>query len=403
MVLLIALLVFAQYTPGLIDVYHFPKLLCLLTIVTLSAISKPLPKTSLDRPILVWLAVVLLTSLTAEYPGISFFGQSRFYFTGFIPSLAVAACFWLTVGEDHWLIEDAFLLSTAAACIIGLAQRFGYWLPYDLFSGDRVYSTLGSPVFMSSLLAMAFPLALARKDWRVLIPITAGLYLTGSRAGMVGAAAGSALLLPPLWAILALFAGALAVARVSAIRPPSSDQGRLQLYRIAWMSFKDRPWLGWGPENFPWSIARYRDALFDAAVGPRYSNCYAHNAYLQTLSGMGLAGLIAFCNLQYHAARLIASTRRPVLGAAAGLLAYSLFQPTPFYAKAILAMLIGSSLPASEDRPASSSAVLVLALLVGLGLAARQLAANRVVVAGINYSNGILFESGSRLAPVMLR
>lgn len=72
-------------------------------------------------------------------------------------------------------------------------------------------------------------------------------------------------------------------------------KSRFVVWQIALESFKERPWLGWGPENFHVPFLKYfNPCLFTPQCGGEIWFDRAHNIVLDTLVGMGLLGLLSY-------------------------------------------------------------------------------------------------------------
>jgi len=167
---------------------------------------------------------------------------------------------------------------------------------------------------------------------RALLLLLAGLLLagagaTGTRSAVFGLVAGSAFLVLATWIrhpsrrarVLALAAAGFASAALSALlllsplgaritsvpSPPPSATGdplarfepatetRAALYEIAYQIVRDRPILGYGPDNFVVGVPRFRTASEPYEVRQSLATS-AHSwiAYIATSSG--LIGLVAF-------------------------------------------------------------------------------------------------------------
>jgi hypothetical protein len=63
--------------------------------------------------------------------------------------------------------------------------------------------------------------------------------------------------------------------------------GRLVLWRAAWGMFRDRPWLGVGPDNYRLLYGKYAGI---SAADPRV---HSNNMYVEIAAGMGLIGILA--------------------------------------------------------------------------------------------------------------
>ncbi len=71
--------------------------------------------------------------------------------------------------------------------------------------------------------------------------------------------------------------------------------GRFPVWRGAWEGFKERPILGWGPENFEFSFVKHFDpCLFLPECGGEIWFDRAHNIIFDTLISSGILGLISY-------------------------------------------------------------------------------------------------------------
>ncbi len=74
-----------------------------------------------------------------------------------------------------------------------------------------------------------------------------------------------------------------------------SFQTRLWTWNSAWQGFKERPILGWGPENFSTVFDKYFDPRHFSPVGPSETWFdYAHSIIFDYLSETGILGLLSF-------------------------------------------------------------------------------------------------------------
>ena len=60
-------------------------------------------------------------------------------------------------------------------------------------------------------------------------------------------------------------------------------------------AFRDRPVLGWGPENYLIASGRYLDGARSVGIGERYD--HAHNKLVEELTTRGVVGLLAYLGL----------------------------------------------------------------------------------------------------------
>lgn len=350
--------------------------------------------------------------------------------------LQVALVFWLSVhlaARRPWRLLLALLLVALGVAGVALAAyqrlRDPLWLmlgreQVEQYAG-RSAGMFGIPNSLAGLFELLLPasllLAAARgqpRAWRAVAAVLAlllgiGLVLTVSRGGWV--AVGIALIAAPLlyrasWGrriagmMLALVLVAAAVGAV--YRYNGEVRGRFEpflkgqlelsrpvMWRGAWEIWQDSPWFGVGAGSY--------EVLFDGRRPPNFQlkPRWAHNEYLETLSGLGLVGLGLFLAGMAAVARRgwrgVAEARSPVhapetaldslpvrLGLWLGLLAFCLHMLVDFhlripglaFAAALAAGLLAARRSgASSVRSASPGRRLALAAaalaLLALGLA----------------------------------
>lgn len=98
---------------------------------------------------------------------------------------------------------------------------------------------------------------------------------------VVAAAIGAALTSDALWQRLDF---------ITSYQPDAAITGRLEAWRVGWMIFLDRWWLGVGIGNFPLAWPLY-------AAFPSGKWMTAHNAFIQMLGELGIMGLTGFVAL----------------------------------------------------------------------------------------------------------
>lgn len=166
------------------------------------------------------------------------------------------------------------------------------------------------------------------------LPMTTGVALSGSRAPLLMLAAGLGLavaarwrlaapwsrrlpLWQALWLLLTLFlawllprlagGGAGTLTRLDTAYGDGVGLGsRVELWARAWQAFADAPWLGHGPDGYPWAAFRLADRawLMDYTI-------HAHSLPLQLLATTGLAGgvtLAVLVLLQWRGVRAATGT-----------------------------------------------------------------------------------------------
>jgi putative inorganic carbon (HCO3(-)) transporter len=71
--------------------------------------------------------------------------------------------------------------------------------------------------------------------------------------------------------------------------------GRFPVWQGAWKGFLERPWLGWGPENFEFSFIKYYDPCMPTSrCGGEIWFDRAHNIIFDTLISTGIFGTISY-------------------------------------------------------------------------------------------------------------
>ncbi len=212
---------------------------------------------------------------------------------------------WLIRNKDgrEWVVA-AFVFGTSVACLEALFQAAGR---VDF----RPDGNIGNANLLGALIAMAFPLAVARGfrgdrflvAWWMGVAVMAwGLFVSTSRSGGFGALAGCLALLVfafrrNLWAVVsALVSGALLSAALWAIvfGPLSllnndPARSRLQLWPDALRMIAARPVTGWGEDATGLTFGRFVSA--DWAPGVTYDR--THSGILETAATQGILGLAA--------------------------------------------------------------------------------------------------------------
>jgi O-antigen ligase len=212
----------------------------------------------------------------------------------------------------------AFVAGASINAVYGLL-----FAPTDPATASRLSSSITNPNELASILVSAlvlsFGLAAAVKD----LPLArlgalaagglciAGIFLTGSRGGLVSltVALAAFLVVGARWrgrlvlvvAIVTLagvgyFSYAASEETRSHVSSVGSGTGRLDLWTVAWRMVEDEPLQGVGAGNFPVSSVHYllqpgAIERADYIIGtPRV----AHNTYIQLWAELGLVGLILF-------------------------------------------------------------------------------------------------------------
>jgi len=229
--------------------------------------------------------------------------------------------------ESHW--EKIFGISVGVSVIVSLIA-----LKNVAFSAKGVWflskdgATLGNSSFLGSYLVfnifLAFYLFFKKKDFKIkTILITAGilgilaLFFTEARASFLSVIVGlfllpflylsfekkglikvCAILFLSLFLCFSLFLGYLSLKKGSFVYQTLGNLGfkaRYVVWEEAWRGFLEKPYLGWGPENFEFAFVKYFD--------PRLALCEygcqiwfdrAHNIVLDTLISGGIFSLLSY-------------------------------------------------------------------------------------------------------------
>jgi O-antigen ligase len=222
---------------------------------------------------------------------------------GYLGLLAVPV--WLIRNERgrEWVVA-AFVFGTSVASFEALLQAAGG-------ASFRPDGNIGNANLLGALIAMAFPLAVARGFrgdrflvawWLGAAVMAGGLFVSTSRSGGLGALAGCLALIVfafrrGLWAaVSALVSGALLSTALWAIAfGPLSllnndpARSRLQLWPDALRMIAARPLTGWGEDATGLAFGRFVSA--DWAPGVTYDR--THSGILETAATQGILGLAA--------------------------------------------------------------------------------------------------------------
>ena len=310
----------------------------------------------LDLPVLIFLAVALLSTLGAVNFGVA----SREFRTVFLD----AALFYFLVSRmlatpqsgrvALWHLLDGLALGAAAVALVGLGQAI---LGADIIHAEgvgRVRAFYGSPNNLALYLERVLPLLLmvaasgaGRRRWlygglaALVLPC---LILTFSRGALILGLPAGLLFIGLLrrgktlrLAVAALGGGALGlivVLQTGAARfaglldfQAGTSFVRLKLWRGAWNMALDFPWLGVGPDNF---LYAYRTRYVLPSAWEELNLSHPHNILLDFGTRLGLAGVVAgawlllsVARTGWRACQALADRheRAAVLGLLAGLVA----------------------------------------------------------------------------------
>lgn len=345
---LLAVGALVPFTGILQSTFVLPKLAVLAIALLLTGPRRD--RVPLLTPILAFVAAMLLTSLTSRDVFVSVMGPyNQPFFCLLAVALVLAA--YLTAPQD---IIPPLCLAGALVSLYAIAQALGWnFNPYPLQQG-RASSTMGSPVYLGAAYCVLIPASAYAHRFGLwyglpsLLLCAAGLGITYSKGASLAVMCGLG-----AWAVLigeirratvlALVIPGLLAVNLYAIRLNARDSERIELAKIAWKSFQDRPLLGSGPDTFRLEFSQHRTPgyirLTHSTIMGQNS---AHNAPLQVMSTMGIVGLIAYLWLSFAFLRWAWKERDPLsLAVIVGLLVQQQFNPIPTNVYMIAALVFG--------------------------------------------------------------
>jgi O-antigen ligase len=336
------------FMPGLLEQFETPKIemvrTCGLGALALGLVAgragRPARWSLLDRVVVAWLAIEIVTTALSVSPRVSVVGETR-QREGLLTSLALVGLYF--AARDAFTrapsrITLALDLMLGLASVVGLyaiAQVMGHdplqWRRTAVYAGDyvRPFATIGHANLLGLLSAAAAAIGLAlavtgrgggsrwlRGGAAVLLIIVT--ILTLSRAAWLGLGAGlitaTALALrernvagfsPRTLALAGIgvaVAGGIVVMTgawnlvaqrfAELLSGGGSGSSRIEIWRAALAAWRDRPLVGQGPDLFEMVFPRFQTPAYW-----RYEwsglPFHAHSIYLHTLATRGLLGLLA--------------------------------------------------------------------------------------------------------------
>src|SRR6202050_1055739 len=308
-----------------------PKVVVLLvgTAALLAAGAVRGASKSFSALILLNLASLAVSTALSTRPGLSLMGTNGREF-GLVPQAAALLFAWSVAGcsGNARAVLRGVAISCAAARAYRIAQYFGWdrFLPAAAYHiGEGIWTivrppgTLGYVSYFATWLAVSAFLSLALETmetaaaWRWAARLAAAIcavamVLTGTRAAMLGLAAGVAvwLYLRGFRVTRRMMAGAAVVAMLGAafyFSPPgwnlrsrtrwfTEDRlggGRPELWRDTLQMASHRLAAGYGPETFTAGFARFESPGLAAAY-PDFEYESPHNMFLDALTAQGIPG-----------------------------------------------------------------------------------------------------------------
>lgn len=337
----------------------------------------PLPRLAIRWPLLLLVGWTVLASAFSVAPWLSILGHYGRY-DGLLGTVSGAAAALLVVGYT-WRAPDRLrvvALALIASAVVGLGyiviQQLGLdwveWLNESLKPIERPYGLLGNSNFSGAHLALCIPLALAFADraaslvarlawWGLAGAFGLGIWLTGTRGGMLAAVGGVAvagLIAPQLvpkvvrWGAVALtivgMVVVLAASTGDTVRTRQEVTGprvlqrdsladRREIWAAGWKMTTAHPLVGVGPDAFGLVFVDYRPT--PAPSEPPLNADEAHDIYIDRAATAGLPALGAYLWLlvvvgigAWRGRTRLADEHRWLLGGFAGTLGAYLLQGT---------------------------------------------------------------------------
>ena len=224
-----------------------------------------------------------------------------FFFTGSVVGILVSLVFFLTQ------LDPSFFLDSRQGSTLGNSSFLGTYLLFALFfslaftvmSSGRASRWFGGIASAIVVVALLFSEANA-----ALIAFFGAVVLAGALWGACSKRWGIR------WGGRALVGALLIVFVVLSVQVfktgSSTNQwflshtgnARLVVWESTWQAIEERPWVGWGMENFPTAFAAYYNPCFGSiACGTEVWFDRAHNKILDTLIEGGIVALLGYVSL----------------------------------------------------------------------------------------------------------
>ncbi len=329
-------------------------------------------QSSLDLPLIILSGSILLAAIFGSNPYLSFFTQ---LWSGelAIPSFITGVLVYLTcrgvLRGDESRENIIFAIATAGAvcALVGLVDHFITYRFFPLnsvFSGRRLTSTLGNPMFTGTLLAMIIPLqigifiAAVNRNARIISLVyfaltTTALIFTEARAAWIGFAVSLlvvainivrtdkkylkmiAVVITSLVVMTAVFMAINAPTRNRVLSIFNVLNNKVDTFhkrglyvQTALNVFAAYPIFGCGPGNLKTVFPQYRPPSTIVEMGIPVNRGYAsalpHNFIVQTLAETGIIGTAALLFFIFMLMKTILGQQSPLLriGLSGALTAY---------------------------------------------------------------------------------
>ncbi len=292
-----------------------------------------------NLPFIFLLFVLFFASLFSISPILSFFGEYN-RFDGYLTTLnyiGVYFIFYLYLSEkkDYDRFISFLIYPSILVIFYGLFQALHLdFMEWNTKRPDRIFSSLGHPIFLATYLALIYPFALfrfffsERKRQSIfyfcyLLLSHSAIIFTLSRSGWLawGAAVvmffcfiGKEQIKKNIYKIIILFSSIILltyflnspphsrsfstvserVVSTVKIKTDSSIKERWNIYSATLRIVRDYPLLGCGPETLKNIFTKYRDLKFIPVEEANYVADKAHNEFLHIATTSGFLGLFSY-------------------------------------------------------------------------------------------------------------
>lgn len=294
-------------------------------------------KTKINNPLYITVAVFttvfLITCFTAINPSFAFWsnferGEGGWQMLHYFLFFTVVTLLYNTKKDWQWLIGWQVLIS-ALVGLYAVGQAYNWqWLINP--SAGAPSGTLGNPSYLGGYMLFSLFLTLwlimqnqgrARWFWLVIALFEAIVFIAAKTRGSFAALGTGIIFMAVFWIfnnrnnkrvwvagialILTILMGTTLLINTIKGDVRKSIEPRLWTWNTAVAGIVEKPFLGWGAENFPFIFDRYYNPRHDS-IEPWFDR--AHNALLEYATSGGILLLTAYIALFYLLYRRLAQT-----------------------------------------------------------------------------------------------
>jgi len=236
-----------------------------------------------------------------------------------LEALIIYTCYLVIylAAKEHFTINNLTMCLEILSYILFILFLYDYWGTFVTMIKTHYYSIItnrykgnfGQSGIYGSWLAMAMPILLIRRRWIACFIGVFLLWLTGSRASIIGLGLAILVLvyikIKTKWAkytVSALILILLALLIYVFFPKVLSDQTeRLSYWNSTVNIIYDNPITGWGIGSFRIHYPKYREScIFEIFNNPNIDLLQAHSMPLQMISELGIIGIILFIFMLYR-------------------------------------------------------------------------------------------------------